>query len=152
MGTRQESEQRVLAAAREQGISSVVFRNAIGRKLGLNITDSECLSFLAIKGTATPKELSQYTGLTTGSTTAMLDRLEEAAYISRSPNPNDRRGTLVKIEKKWFTVAGPLVAGIQKSHTTLLSQYSKEELAIIADFLIGFTRNVEEQTKIIIKS
>ena len=76
--TRQDLERQVMMAARDQGVSSVLFRNAIGRKLGLSVTDNECLSYLAIKGEATPSELARYTGLTTGSATAMLDRLEKA--------------------------------------------------------------------------
>ena len=83
MISKKDLEKQVFMAAREQGISSVLFRNAIGRKLGLNITDSECLSFLTIKGISTPTQLARYTGLTTGSVTAMLDRLEKASPIDR---------------------------------------------------------------------
>ena len=101
-------------AARDQGVSSVLFRNAIGRKLGQSVTDNECLSFLMIKGTATPTELAHYTGLTSGSTTAMLDRLEKAGFISRKPNPEDRRGTLVEPTNTWKEAAGSLTTGVQK--------------------------------------
>ena len=77
MNFKRDLEKQVFAAARDNGISSVLFRNVIARKLGLNITDGECLSLLSIKGVSTPTELARYTGLTTGSTTAMLDRLEQ---------------------------------------------------------------------------
>jgi hypothetical protein len=76
---------KVFIAARGQGASSVLFRNAMGRKLGLNIADWECLGYVSMKGTSTPTELARYTGLTTGSTTAMLDRLEKAGYIGAGP-------------------------------------------------------------------
>lgn len=138
-------------AARDQGISSVLFRNAIGRKLGLSVTDNECLSFLTMKGVATPTELSGYTGLTTGSTTAMLDRLEKAGFISRKPNPNDRRGVLVEVNKLWGETAGPLVAGIQQAHRELLATYSESELETIVDFLTRFTNNVKAHTEAIQK-
>lgn len=140
-------EQQVMMAARDQGVSSVLFRNAIGRKLGLSVTDNECLSFLAIKGVATPSELAHYTGLTTGSTTAMLDRLEKTGYVSRKPNPDDRRGVLVVPSKKWMEAAGPLVSDVQKAHKALISDYSDPELAIIVDFLQRFTTNVQESTQ-----
>ena len=141
-----DSKKRVLIAAQQQGVSSVLFRNAIGRKMGLSVTDSECLSYLSMRRNASPKELSQYTGLTTGSTTAMLDRLEKAGYIHRTSNPDDRRGVVVEIDKKWMEKAGPLVAGVQKAHTTLIAEYSDEELEVIADFLERFTQNVQDQT------
>jgi DNA-binding MarR family transcriptional regulator len=144
-------ERQVMIAVREQGISSVLFRNAIGRKLGLSITESECLSLLSIKGISTPTELSRYTGLTSGSTTAMLDRLEKVEYIRRKPNPKDRRGVLIEIDKKWAETAGPLVAGVQKAHKELIASYTDKDLETIADFLTGFTENVREQIKLIEK-
>lgn len=144
-------QRKVLLAAQEQGIGSVLFRSTLGRKLGLSITESECLSYLAIKGVATPTELARYTGLTTGSTTTMLDRLEKADFISRKPNPTDRRGVLIEPTQKWRTIAQPLVAGVVKAHAELISSYSDTELATIADFLTRFTANVTEHTKAIEK-
>ena len=147
--TKKNLQQQVMMAARENNISAVLFRNANCRKLGLNITDSECLSFLAIKGVLTPKDISQYTGLTTGSTTAMLDRLEKANFIRRKPNPNDRRGVLIEIDDTWTETARPLVAGVQKAQGELIASYSEEELELIADFLIRFTDNVKDATMMI---
>ena len=153
MDSKQDLEKQVFIAAREQGISSVLFRNAIGRKLGLSITDWECLSLLTIKGVSTPTELARYTGLTTGSTTAMLDRLEKANLIRRQPNPNDRRGVLIEINResalnqKAKTVVGP----VQKAHRELLASYGDDELQTIIDFLTRFTQNVKEHTEAIEK-
>lgn len=144
--SRQDLERRVMMAARDNGISAVLFRNALARRLGLNITDSECLSLLSIKGISTPTELARYTGLTTGSTTAMLDRLEKAGFIRRKPNPADRRGVLIEITENWQETAGPMVAGVQQAHADLLARYSEQELETIADFLTRFTHNVVEHT------
>ena len=149
MDAKKDFAKQVFRAARENGISSVLFRNAIRRKLGLNITDSECLSLLSIKGVATPTELARYTSLSTGATTAMLDRLEKAKFIKRKPNPNDRRGVLVEIDKIWTETSGPLVAGVQKAHQELIASYTVKELETITDFLTRFTKNVKEQTKTI---
>jgi DNA-binding MarR family transcriptional regulator len=149
MDAKNELRQAVLIAARDNGMSSVLFRHAIGRKLGLNVTDSECLSLLSMRGTSTPTELARYTGLTTGSATAMLDRLERAGFITRRPNPADRRGVLVDITDKWGETAGPLVAGVQRAHAELIARYSDAELETIADFLTRFTDNVREQTAVV---
>lgn len=151
MDSKKDLERQVMIAARENGISAVLFRNAIARKLGLNITDSECLSLLSIKGISSPTELARYTGLTTGSTTAMLDRLERTGFIKRKPNPEDRRGVLIEIDENWTETAGPLVAGVQKAHWELIASYSDKELKTIADFLTRFTHNVIEHTKMIEK-
>jgi DNA-binding MarR family transcriptional regulator len=153
MSSKEDLAKQVFMAARDQGISSVLFRNAIGRKLGLSITDWECMSLLGINGTSTPTELARYTGLTTGSTTAMLDRLELAGLIVRKPNPKDRRGVLIEINhksainKKSKEMVGP----IQKAHWELLDSYTENELKIIVDFLTRFTNNVKVHTQIIEK-
>lgn len=149
MMNRKELENQVQMAARDQGVSNVLFRNALGRKLGLNVTDTEALSFLTIRGSATPTELARYTGLTTGSATAMLDRLEAAGLIKRTANPRDRRGAIVEIEPKYNQMAWPLVADIQKLNADLISRYTDDELKTIADFLSRMTENVREQTKVI---
>jgi len=139
-------QRRVIIAARDYGISTVLFRNATGRKLGLNIADTECFSLLQLKGISTPTELARYTGLTTGSATAMLDRLEKAELITRKPNPKDRRGVLIEINRQNTGAVGPMVASAQKSLHELVESYSDRELEIIADFLTRFTTNVTEYT------
>jgi DNA-binding MarR family transcriptional regulator len=147
--SKKDLEKHVMMAARDNGISSVLFRNAIGRRLNLNVTDSACLSLLSIRGVSTPSELARYTGLTTGATTAMLDRLEKARFIRRKPNPKDRRGVLIEINDRYTETVGPFVAGIQKAQTVLIASYSDRELETITDFLTRFTKNVKEHTRII---
>lgn len=149
MDTKIDAKRDVVLATQEYGIASVLFRNAIGRKLGLNITDIGCINFLFIRSTSTPTELARYTGLTSGSTTAMLDRLENAGLIRRKPNPNDRRGLLVEVHERSREAIGPMVAGSQRAQDELLNSYSRRELATIADFLTRFTENVNEQTRAI---
>jgi DNA-binding MarR family transcriptional regulator len=151
MNSKEDLEKQVLMAAAEYGINAVLFRNAIGRKLGLNITDSECLSLLRTRGISTPTELARFTGLTSGSTTAMLDRLEKAGFITRRHNLNDRRGILIEINSEMAVTTTPLVLGVQKAHKKLIASYSPKELEILADFLTRFAQNVKEHTEIIEK-
>src|SRR6266581_2778414 len=84
-------KQQVILGTREYGIGSVLFRHVIGEMLGVNATDMECLGVIFFKGLATPSELAQHTGLSSGATTAMLDRLEKSELIVRCPNPKERR-------------------------------------------------------------
>lgn len=147
MDPKRDAKMRVVMAAQEFGIASVLFRNAIGRKLGLNITDIGCINFLFIKGTSTPTELARYTGLTSGSTTAMLDRLEKAELIVRRPNPDDRRGLIIEIHERSREMIGPMVGGVQKVQSVLLDSYSERDLATIAGFLKRFAENVNHHTQ-----
>lgn len=138
---------KVLIAARDYGINSILFRNALGRKLNLNVTESMCLSLLGIKSISSPKELADYIGLTTGATTTLLDRLEKKNFIKRRPNPKDRRGILIEFDDEYSKKAAKLVAGIGKANLDLVNSYSDKDLEIITDFLTRFTQNIVENTK-----
>lgn len=147
MNSKEELEFDVLAAAGEYGIGSLLFRNALAKKLGLNLTESACLTLLGIREASTPTELARYTGLTTGATTALLDRLEKRGFIRRRPNPADRRGVIIEFDERYTRTARKLVAGIQRAHRELVAQYSEQELAVIAGFLRGFTGNMRLHAK-----
>jgi DNA-binding MarR family transcriptional regulator len=151
MHSKAELEKQVLAHTAAYSINVVLLRNAMGRALGLNLTESECWRFVSIKGAATPTEVAHYTGLTSGATTAMLDRLEQAGFITRRQNPADRRSVLIEMNPKATEMTLPLVAGIQAAHRELIASYSDQELAVIADFLARLTDNVTTHTKIIEK-
>ncbi|MFN3948672.1 MarR family winged helix-turn-helix transcriptional regulator [Microbacterium sp.] len=43
-----------------------------------------------------PGELTRYLGLSTASTTAILDRLERSGHVTRSANPDDRRSIFIQ--------------------------------------------------------
>ena len=125
---------QVNMGAREYGISTVLFRHAVGEILGVNVTDMECLALIFFKGLATPSELARYTGLTSGATTAMLDRLEKAHLIERHPNPQDRRGTLILLTNERTEEVGAMFAAGREAIDRLTSSYSESELETIADY------------------
>jgi DNA-binding MarR family transcriptional regulator len=118
----------------EYTISQVLFRHAVGGILGVNLTDMECLTLIFYKGLATPSALARYTGLTSGATTAMLDRLEKAHLIERRRNPQDRRGTLIVLTNERTQEIGAMFASGREAINRLTSSYSESELEIIADY------------------
>lgn len=142
-------QQKALLAARNNGIGSILFRNSMGKKLGISLTESLCMTLLGINGNSTPSELAREIGLSTGAITTLLDRLERRRIIRRKPNPEDRRGVIVEIHEEYAKAAGQMVAGIQRAHQELIAKYSDEELEVIADFLNRFTEAMQlESAKI----
>lgn len=137
----------VFGAMQSFGVNSVMFRNAIGKKLGLNITDIGCLNYMLIKSASTPSELSRYTGLTSGATTSMLDRLEGLGFVKRVPNPKDRRGTLIELQPNARKLILPFLAGAQQAQRELLKSFSDDELAVVTRFVNGFSKSIQEQTE-----
>jgi len=138
--TKTDLKKRALMAVRDYGVNLTQFRNAMDEWAGLNTTDMECLRLLFSKGIATPSELARHTGLTSGATTAMLDRLEEAGLIERQPNPNDRRGTLIVPEKTSSEKVASWFESAREAQDKLISNYSESELEIIADVFERFAK------------
>jgi DNA-binding MarR family transcriptional regulator len=48
-------------------------------------------------GRLTPSDLARSQMMTSGGMTAAIDRLERKGLVTRVPNPNDRRGSLVEL-------------------------------------------------------
>lgn len=138
---------QVIMGGREYGINMVLFRHIVGASLGVNVTDMECLGILFFKGVATPSELAKYTGLSSGATTAMLDRLEKARLIERRPNPDDRRGILIVIVKETATKVAPLFASIREAQNRLVSSYTEKELELLAGYFQKSVTMWEDERK-----
>lgn len=142
MSTKQELEEAVLHGAAEYGISITMFRNALAKRLRLTLTESLCLTALGIGRVRTPTEIARFTGLTTGATTSMLDRLERRRFVRRVPNPDDRRGVIVETDEGYTEHATDLISGIQKDHRRHVACFSETELKVVERFLRGFNENL----------
>ncbi len=139
-------QHQVAVDSREYGISYTLFRNSVGKKMGVNSTDFQALDLLFYRGDATPSELSKYTGLSSGATTAMIDRLERLELVTRESNPNDRRGVIVKVKGQSAKKYAPLFIPVRDAQQLLLSQYSKEQLELISDYLKNSASIFEQHT------
>lgn len=74
-----------------------LFNQAIADHLGLHPTDVQALSLLTAEPEPlTVKQIADMTGLTTGSATRLVDRLERDGYVTRTPDPHDRRRVMVE--------------------------------------------------------
>jgi DNA-binding MarR family transcriptional regulator len=76
--SRDELVLAVLRAIRRESSQAALFSQAVAERLGLAGTDVECLEVLQEEGRLTVGRLAELTGLTTGSATRMVDRLEQA--------------------------------------------------------------------------
>ena len=107
---------------------------AIDRELasgrGLAINDLMCMLFLAERqGSVSAKMVAEHVNLSTGATTALIDRLERDGYVERQPNPFDRRSVIIALVDEQ---AGPLLAEyeglrhrLKRAHACLSSEEAK---------------------------
>lgn len=74
-------------------------RRRISAGMDMNVTDLQALR-MVIRAEregrlVTPRDLASYLGITTASTTKLLDRLTTSGHLQRSPHPTDRRSVLL---------------------------------------------------------
>lgn len=113
------------------------FDREVARLLGINETDLRCLELLLQEvPAAAPGFLATRLGLTTGAVTPMLNRLEQAGFITRSADPDDRRKTVVQATTEAAQRAQALLSPlIAEATQQLLSSYSVEEIEVLIDFM-----------------
>src|SRR5690606_7234824 len=81
------------------GIFQQAYRDAFA-PLGISDGEYGVLATLRRAGAPfalTPTELARHRMMTSGGMTAAIDRLERKGLATRTPNPADRRGSLVRL-------------------------------------------------------
>ena len=139
MGRRQ-SEERVQLALRRAIAAAILANHEIGERLGLGPSDAQFLHLLELHGSLTPGRFAELTGLTTGTVTGVLDRLEAAGFVHRSADPSDRRK--VRVSRDEAVIArrmAPFYDVFARALADSLSNYRVAELELLADFLDRIT-------------
>jgi DNA-binding MarR family transcriptional regulator len=113
----------------------ILFHQLAAQSLGLFHTDLKSADILFECGPMTAGELGKKTGLSTGSVTALIDRLEQAGYVKRENDPTDRRRVIILPIKESSQHIKKLFSSLSDSTTTLCKEYTPEELEIIFGFL-----------------
>lgn len=116
------------------------FDAAAAARLGINRTDLHCLDVLMQRESAAPGELSAALGLTTGSVTAMLDRLARLGYLTREPDPADRRRSVVRPSAEATAQVREIYGPLAEDAFRHITRYSADELTL----LLGFLRDSRE--------
>ena len=84
-------------AFRELTLAIEVLRQAVANRLGIGVTDTVALSYLATHGPLPPRDLATAMRLAPSSITAVVDRLAVAGAVVRTPVESDRRQVTVTI-------------------------------------------------------
>lgn len=121
-------------------LSAVMLHGQAGaRAVDLGATDLYALNILELAGPMTPGELGTRSGLTTGPTTRLIDRLTDAGYVRRVPVPGDRRKVLVELVSTPAGLAEAL-APAQRRIGEIIEAYTAEQREVLFDY---FTRAAE---------
>lgn len=126
------------------GMRSVLFQQNMAHKIGVSHTDLKSAEILNETGPITAGELSKITGLSTGSVTALINRLEKSGYVKRERDQLDGRKVMIMPIPERKEQIKSHYQSLSMATKELCSAYNEQELILINQF-------VEEITKIMDK-
>ncbi|MDP9743398.1 UNVERIFIED_ORG: DNA-binding MarR family transcriptional regulator [Bacillus sp. B2I3] len=126
------------------GMRSVLFQQNMAQKIGVSHTDLKSAEILNETGPITAGELSKITGLSTGSVTALINRLEKSGYVKRERDQLDGRKVMIMPIPERQEQIKSHYQSLSMATKDLCSAYNEQELILINQF-------VEEITKIMDK-
>jgi DNA-binding MarR family transcriptional regulator len=92
-----KAQQALTTAIRRQMHAFEMLREILAGHLGLGLSELVALGHLYDEGPLTARNLGDRLRLTSGSVTALINRLEASDFAQRVENPEDRRSVLIEI-------------------------------------------------------
>ncbi|GLX70804.1 putative HTH-type transcriptional regulator YcgE [Paenibacillus glycanilyticus] len=140
-----EQQENLTLRMRGLGTRTVLYQQSVATALGLYNNDFLSIDILHEKGPITAGELSKLTGLTTGSVTALIDRLEKNGFVQRQHDPNDRRKVIIVPLYEDKEDVSQTYLQLHEEMVKLASSYTEEELELINQFLGRASSVLENQ-------
>lgn len=105
----------------------------------LNRTDMRTLHFLIVSehrdALATPSAIAAHLGISTASTTKVLDRLERGGHITRESHPSDRRALVIRVTPETRSSAMSTVGRQQARRFHTAARLTPQERDVVIGFL-----------------
>jgi DNA-binding MarR family transcriptional regulator len=132
---RQEKLEQLMREMRLMSSFDSLFSQAVAERVGMHQTDIETMDLLNTLGPMTAGELSARTGLTSGATTRLIDRLERVGYVRRRADEADRRCVIIEPVHENLEKLGALFQPVHDGMIELWSGFSDDELDVIIEFV-----------------
>lgn len=139
------SDEELVNIVRGLGTRIVLYQQRVSELLKVYSHDFTSIDLLRETGPITAGELANKVGLTTGSVTSLVDRLEKVGYVRRERHPEDRRKVIIVPQYEQKVEVQEVFSDLNKNMLTLSSNYSESELETIKSFLGEFTELLENQ-------
>ncbi|WP_156710904.1 MarR family winged helix-turn-helix transcriptional regulator [Yonghaparkia sp. Soil809] len=111
------------------------FERSLGDDLSVNPTDLKAMQHLIVAGALSPTALAERLELSSGAVTTVIDRLEGLGHVRRTPNPDDRRGTLVVPERASVARAMGRILPMVSEVDRTIHAFDEQEQAVITRYL-----------------
>nr|WP_246335508.1 MarR family transcriptional regulator [Microcella alkalica] len=111
------------------------FERSLGGELAVNPTDLTAMQHLIVAGSLSPTALAERLDLSSAAVTTVIDRLERLGHVRRTPNPDDRRGTLVVPEPASVGRAMSRIIPMVTEVDSAIHDFDDDEQMIITRYL-----------------
>ncbi|WP_439533194.1 MarR family winged helix-turn-helix transcriptional regulator [Polymorphobacter sp.] len=138
----------VMAAGRQIHEAMDRLDGLMSESLGVNRTDLRCLFHLIDKGALTPGDIAGATGLTSGSVTTLIDRLERQGLAERRQGCLDRRSVMIDIPPCERARVETTVATLKNALKQRFAAMEKGQLALMAAALPLFAEVLVESIEV----
>jgi DNA-binding MarR family transcriptional regulator len=130
------ADERIFTEFRQVIASVVLFNDRVAQSTGMSASESQFVHLLELHGSMTPTELASRSGLTSGTVTGVVDRLEALRFVRREPHPHDRRKTVVVLDEGQVAeTLAPLYADRAAMMREVVGRLSSDEQKAVARFL-----------------
>lgn len=123
-----------------------VLSEASLRYMKLNRNDMRAVHYLIATRNrgeqATPAEIAAHLGISTASTTKLLDRLEAGGHIRREPHPSDRRSLIITVTEQSHDAAMNTVGRQQSRRFHAAARLTPEERDVVIRFIQDMTKEI----------
>ena len=138
----------VLDAVRSYRATETQLRRRTQDSMGMNENDLLAMRYLMqarqTGGSLGPKDLSRLLGISTASTTALIDRLEKGGYVRRHARPNDRRAWEIVPTDTSDTEVRGTVGGMHARMMQAAAELTPEEAGVVIRFMGRLREALEE--------
>ncbi len=128
-----------------------LFRELVANKTGMTMSEQSCLGYLLENGSATPTELANITGLTTGAITGLVTRLEKKGCLTTTRDTKDRRKVIIRPIHKEAALPVIFYKPLTEKYYGLLSTFNEDQLEFLLYKSRCISKFVEESIEKIIE-
>ena len=116
----------------------------LSEHFGLPGTKWKLIVVLSIKEGITQKQIADMAFVEAPTLVPVIDKMEKEGYLTRQPDPNDRRNNLIFMTKKAKDIVDPMIDSILEIRNIGLKKISKKDMETAKKVLEQIRNNTEE--------
>lgn len=132
--------QAMADAGRQQSTAMVLFHTNLSQRVGLSPTEEKVLELARRRDHPSVGDIAKNSGLAKNTISDVLDRLEDKGFVTRERHPSDGRKVAIVATEEGVGRIGRRFGSLMARLGALQSEYSTEELVLIA----GYQRRAAE--------